>query len=67
MASSTRVSPIRRWGGCGLPNQRVVTGPLEAVMGDDEIDVGAGGYDIGARARQIRDGLLSLAHPATEA
>jgi len=48
-------------------NQRVVAGPLEAVMGDDEVDVGAGGYDIGARARQIRDGLLSLSHPATEA
>jgi penicillin amidase len=30
------------------------------------MDVGAGGYDIGARARQIRDDLLSLAHPATE-
>jgi penicillin amidase len=36
-------------------------------MGDDEVDVGAGGYDIGARARQIRDGLVGLAHPATEA
>ncbi|HET9472654.1 MAG TPA: penicillin acylase family protein, partial [Steroidobacteraceae bacterium] len=48
-------------------NQRVVDGPLEAVLGDDEVDVGAGGYDIGARARQIRDGLLGLAHPATEA
>jgi penicillin amidase len=36
-------------------------------MGDDEVDVGAGGYDIGARARQIRDGLLSLTAPATEA
>ena len=36
-------------------NQRVVDGPLEAVLGDDEVDVGAGGYDIGARARQIRD------------
>ena len=48
-------------------NQRVVAGPLEAAMGDDEVDVGAGGYDIGARARQIRDGLLSLRHPATEA
>ena len=48
-------------------NQRVVTGSLEAALGDDEVDVGAGGYDIGARARQIRDGLLSLAHPATEA
>jgi penicillin amidase len=48
-------------------NQRVVAGPLEAVIGDDEVDVGAGGYDIGARARQIRDDLLSLSHPATEA
>jgi len=48
-------------------NQRVVEGALEAVLGDDEVDVGAGGYDIGARARQIRDGLLSLSHPATEA
>ena len=48
-------------------NQRVVAGELEAVLGDDEVDVGAGGYDIGARARQIRDGLLSLSHPATEA
>lgn len=48
-------------------NQRVVDGTLEAVMGDDEADVGAGGYDLGARARQIRDGLLGLAHPATEA
>ena len=37
------------------------------MLGDDEVDVGAGGYDIGARARQIRDDLLSLAHPATEA
>ncbi|HYI87643.1 MAG TPA: penicillin acylase family protein [Burkholderiales bacterium] len=48
-------------------NQRVVAGSLEAVMGDDEVDVGAGGYDLGARARQIRDQLLSLAQPATEA
>ena len=48
-------------------NQRVVDGELEATLGDDEADVGAGGYDIGARARQIRDDLLSLAHPATEA
>ena len=48
-------------------NQRVVVGELEGVLGDDEVDVGAGGYDIGARARQIRDDLLSLAHPATEA
>jgi penicillin amidase len=47
-------------------NQRVVEGALEAVLGDDEVDVGAGGYDIGARARQIRDGLLSLSRPATE-
>jgi penicillin amidase len=48
-------------------NQRVVDGALETVLGDDEADVGAGGYDIGARARQIRDGLLGLTHPATEA
>jgi penicillin amidase len=48
-------------------NQRVVEGPLESVLGDDEVDVGAGGYDIGARARQIRDDLLGLTHPATEA
>jgi penicillin amidase len=48
-------------------NQRVVAGDLEKVLGDDEVDVGAGGYDIGARARQIRDGLLGLARPATEA
>jgi penicillin amidase len=48
-------------------NQRVVDGPLEAVMGDDEAGVGAGGYDIGARARQIRDDLLGLTSPASEA
>ena len=48
-------------------NQRVVDGPLEAVLADDEVDVGADGYDIGARARQIRDDLLGLTHPATEA
>lgn len=47
-------------------NQRVVAGELEAVMGDDEVEVGAGGYDIGARARQIRDGMLALTKPATE-
>jgi penicillin amidase len=48
-------------------NQRVVDGELEKVIGDDEVDVGAGGYDIGARARQIRDDLVGLPHPATEA
>ena len=42
-------------------------GELEKVLGDDEVDVGAGGYDIGARARQIRDDLVGLTHPATEA
>ncbi|HET9865000.1 MAG TPA: penicillin acylase family protein [Steroidobacteraceae bacterium] len=47
-------------------NQRVVEGPLEAAIGDDELEVGAGGYDIGARARQIRDDLVALDHPATE-
>ncbi len=48
-------------------NQRVVDGPLETVLADDEVEVGADGYDIGARARQIRDDLLGLTHPATEA
>ena len=48
-------------------NQRMVDGSLEAALGDDEVDVGAGGYDIGARARQIRDDLVALSHPATEA
>lgn len=48
-------------------NQRVVDGPLEQVIGDDEVDVGAGGYDIGARARQIRDDLVALEQPATPA
>ena len=47
-------------------NQRVVDGELEQVIGDDEVDVAAGGYDIGARARQIRDQLLALKQPATE-
>ena len=47
-------------------NQRVVDGALEAAVGDDEVDVGAGGYDIGARARQIRDDLVGLADPVTE-
>ena len=66
-ASIIRASPIRRWAACGPRTSAWSTGPLEAVLGDDEVDVGAGGYDIGARARQIRDDLLSLAHPATEA
>jgi penicillin amidase len=48
-------------------NQRVADGEIEKMLGDDEMDVGAGGYDIGARARQIRDGLLGLNAPATEA
>ena len=65
--SIIRASPIRRWAGCGPRTSAWSSERLEAVMGDDEVDVGAGGYDIGARARQIRDDLLSLAHPATEA
>jgi penicillin amidase len=48
-------------------NQRVVDGELEQALGDDEVEVGAGGYDLGARARQIRDDLLALKQPATEA
>lgn len=37
-------------------NARVVDGAMLAVVGD-------GGYDLGARARQIRDGLRELATP----
>ncbi len=67
MPSTIRASPIRPWAGCGPRTSAWSSEQLEAVLGDDEVDVGAGGYDIGARARQIRDDLLSLAHPATEA
>ena len=62
-----RASPIRRSGGCGPRTSAWSMDRSRRVLGDDEVDVGAGGYDIGARARQIRDGLLGLAHPATEA
>ena len=58
--SIIRASPIRPWGGCGPRISAWSRAQLEAVLGDDEVDVGAGGYDIGARARQIRDDLLSL-------
>ncbi len=47
-------------------NARVVDGDDERVLGGDE----AGGglfYELGARARQIRDGLLALREPATAA
>lgn len=47
-------------------NSRHVEGELERVLGNDEA---AGGmhYDMGVRARQIRDGLLALPRPATPA
>ncbi len=48
-------------------NQRMVDGEVEAVLGDDEVEVGAGGYDLGARARQIRDDLVQLTHAASPA
>jgi penicillin amidase len=47
-------------------NARMVDGPLEQVLGNDEAASGMG-YDYGARAHQIRDGLLALAKPATPA
>lgn len=39
---------------------------FEALMGGDEALIGAG-YDLGARARQIRDDLAALPHRATPA
>lgn len=45
-------------------NARMVDGDLERVLGNDEAESGMG-YDHGARVRQIRDGLLALARPAT--
>jgi penicillin G amidase len=47
-------------------NARAVDGPLEAVVGSDEVATGVS-YDFGARAKQIRDGLLALQKPATPA
>jgi penicillin amidase len=47
-------------------NARSVDGALEAVVGADEVATGVS-YDFGARARQIRDGLLALNTPATPA
>lgn len=45
-------------------NARVVDGDAERVLGSDEADGGLG-YELGARARQIRDDLLALRRPAT--
>ncbi|MFO1426940.1 MAG: penicillin acylase family protein [Steroidobacteraceae bacterium] len=47
-------------------NARAVEGEAERVIGGDEA-AGGLGYDQGARARQIRDDLLALVHPATPA
>lgn len=47
-------------------NARVVDTDAAMAIGDDEALHGAG-YDLGARARQIRDGLLDLDEPADEA
>ncbi|MGD9598884.1 MAG: penicillin acylase family protein [Steroidobacteraceae bacterium] len=47
-------------------NARVVTGAPAVLIGDDEDATGAG-YDLGARAMQIRDDLEALAAPATPA
>lgn len=47
-------------------NARVVGGPAGALIGDDEVATGVG-YDLGARASQIRDDLAALTAPATPA
>lgn len=47
-------------------NSRHVEGELERVLGNDEA-TGGMHYDMGVRTRQIRDGLLTLARPATPA
>lgn len=45
-------------------NARAATGEAERTIGGDEWQWGAG-YDLGARARQIRDDLAALTTPAT--
>ncbi|MBX3694715.1 MAG: penicillin acylase family protein [Steroidobacteraceae bacterium] len=47
-------------------NARVVGGSAAALIGDDETASGVG-YDLGARAGQIRDDLAALITPATPA
>jgi len=47
-------------------NARVVDGDAERVLGSDEAGGGLS-YELGARARQIRDDLLALRGPATPA
>ena len=47
-------------------NARAATGEAERTIGGDEWQWGAG-YDLGARARQIRDDLAALTAPATPA
>ncbi len=47
-------------------NARAATGEAERTIGGDEWQWGAG-YDLGARARQIRDDLATLTTPATPA
>lgn len=43
-------------------NSRPIDGEMELALGGDETATGAG-YELGARARQIRDGLRALASP----
>jgi len=42
------------------PSGRIWTANARVVSGDKLAKVGVGGYDLGARQRQIRDGLLAL-------
>jgi penicillin G amidase len=66
----------RRWDGYLSPEEypRVVDPPLgrlwtanaRTVNGDDLARLGEGGYDLGARARQIRDDLLATEEATAE-
>lgn len=47
-------------------NSRVVSGPWAMLIGADEVATGVG-YDLGARASQIRDDLAALARSARPA
>ncbi len=46
------------------PDGRIWTANARVVSGESYARLGDGGYDIGARAGQIRDGLLALERPS---
>ncbi|MGH9869917.1 MAG: penicillin acylase family protein [Candidatus Polarisedimenticolia bacterium] len=49
------------------PSGRIWTANARVVEGDELKRIGNGGYDLGARAAQIRDDLMQLSAPVTEA